>query len=92
MKLTYRGQIYEVPAPIQLAPAAVDQPKIKLIYRGHTCDYVPRPIVVPEASGTESKTVTLIYRGNTYKRNLQPLQPYKQPCAINWRWQLPREN
>jgi hypothetical protein len=94
MKLTYRRQTYEAPAPIQLAPAAADQPKMKLIYRGHICDYTPRPVVVPEASvmkgtegTTEGETVTLIYRGHTYQRNLRPLQPYQQPRAINWRWQ-----
>jgi hypothetical protein len=87
MKLTYRGQTYEAPAPIQLAPAAADQPKMKLIYRGHICDYTPRPVVVPNASATEGETVTLIYLGNTYQRNLRPLQPYQQPRAINWRWQ-----
>jgi Domain of unknown function (DUF4278) len=94
MKLTYRRQTYKAPAPIQLALAAADQPKMKLIYRGHIYDYTPRPVVVPESSvikgtegTTEGETVALIYRGHTYHRNLCPLQPYQQPRAINWRWQ-----
>ncbi len=95
MKLTYRGQTYEAPAPVQLAPAAADQPQMKLIYRGHTCDYTPRLAVVPEASvkkgETESEirgeTVTLTYRGQIYQRNLQIPSPYQKPRAINWRWQ-----
>jgi formylglycine-generating enzyme required for sulfatase activity len=33
-------------------------------------------------------TVTLICRGNTYERKLQPPKPYQKPHAINWRWQL----
>jgi hypothetical protein len=31
-------------------------------------------------------TVTLIYRGVTHERKIQPLKPYQKPRAINWRW------
>jgi Domain of unknown function (DUF4278) len=87
MKLTYRGNAYEVPAPIQPSSSPTDQPKIKLMYRGNTYDYTPRSIVVSEADTTDWPTVTLIYRGDTYQRKVQPSQPYQKPRAINWRWQ-----
>ena len=85
MKLTFRGNVYEAPAPIQLVSDSTDQPKLKLIYRGHTLDYTPRPVVVSEEGETDGQTVTLIYRGNTYERSLQPLNPYQKPHTINWR-------
>jgi len=87
MKLTFRGNLYQFPAPIQLVSDSTDQPKIQLIYRGNTLDYTPRPVVVSEEVETDGPTVTLIYRGNTYERKLQPLKPYQKPRAINWRWQ-----
>ncbi len=86
MKLTFRGNSYETSAPIQLASDSTDQPKIKLVYRGHTLDYTSRPVVVSEEVETDGPTVTLIYRGNTYERKLQPPKPYQKPHAINWRW------
>ncbi|HEY9729825.1 MAG TPA: hypothetical protein V6D50_25530 [Chroococcales cyanobacterium] len=46
MKLTYHGNAYEVPAPIKLSSDSTNQAKIKLIYRGNTYDYTPRPAVV----------------------------------------------
>lgn len=88
MKLTYRGQTYEIPALSQAGDAA--QPKIKLIYRGHTYDYTPRSVVVPEAAA-DSKTVTLTYRGSTYERTLPAPKPYQEPRAINWRYRTSRE-
>jgi Domain of unknown function (DUF4278) len=87
MKLTFRGHAYEVPAPIQLGSVSTDQPKIKLIYRGHTYDYTPHPVVVPEAVETDGSTMTLIYRGTTYKQTLTP-KFYQQSRAINWRYQI----
>lgn len=61
----------------------------KLIYRGNTFDYIPRPVVVSAEEQTDWQTVTLIYRGNTYERKLPPPKPYQKPHAINWRWQYP---
>ncbi|PSB06301.1 hypothetical protein C7B62_23230 [Pleurocapsa sp. CCALA 161] len=87
MKLTFRGNLYETSAPIQLASDSTDQPKLKLTYRGSTFDYTPRPVVISEEVETDEPTVTLIYRGNTYERKLQPLKSYQKPQAINWRWQ-----
>lgn len=87
MKLTYRGNSCETSSPIQLSSDSKDQSKLKLIYRGSTFDYTPRPLVVSEKMETEGPTVTLIYRGNTYERKLQPPKPYQKPRAINWRWQ-----
>jgi hypothetical protein len=87
MKLTFRGNFYETSAPIQLVSDATDQPKLKLIYRGSTFDYIPRPVVVSEEVETDGATEALIYRGNTYERRLQPLKPYQKPQTINWRWQ-----
>lgn len=91
MKLTYRGNAYEVHPPIQLGSDSTNQPKIKLIYRGSTYDYTPRPVVVSEAVEPDEPTVTLIYRGNTYERKLQPSKPYQKPRGINWRYQFPTE-
>ena len=88
MKLTFRGNSYEVPAPIQLGSDSTERLKIKLIYRGNTFDYTPRPVVVSEEVERDGPTVTLIYRGNTYERKLQPPKPYQKPRAINWRWKL----
>lgn len=86
MKLTYRGNPYEVPAPVQLSSNSTEQPKIKLIYRGNTIDYVPPPAV--EVDNTDWVTITLTYRGNTYQRKIQPPSSYQKPRAINWRWQI----
>jgi hypothetical protein len=72
----------------QVMPAgyqAIDRPKIRL--RGSIFVYSPRTIVTTEDKGIECATVTLIYRGNTYERKLQSSQSYRQPRAINWRWQ-----
>ena len=88
MKLTYRGNSYEIPAPIQPGSDPTNQTKIKLIYRGNTYEYTPRPVVVSEVDTTDWKTVTLIYRGNTYEHKLGPPQPYQKPRAINWRYQV----
>ncbi len=88
MKLTYRNASYEVFAPTQLVSGSTDKPKIKLIYRGHTYDYTPRPVAVSKEIETDGSTVTLIYRGNTYEHKLQPLKPYQKSRAINWRWQF----
>jgi hypothetical protein len=91
MKLTYRGNSYEAPAPIQLGSDSTEQPKIKLIYRGYTYDYTPPPVAVSEEDKSDWPTVTLIYRGNTYQRKLQPPKPYQKPHqkphAVNWRYQ-----
>ncbi len=87
-KLFYRGNAYEVPHPIQPEAEITDQPKIKLIYRGHTYYVTPRPVVEPTAIATDEPTVTLIYRGNTYQRQLRPAQIYQKPAALNWRWQF----
>lgn len=87
MKLTFRGNSYDVPAPIQLGPDSTEQPKIKLIYRGNVFYYTPRPVVVSEEVETDEPTVTLIYRGNTYERQLHAPKSYQKPRAINWRWQ-----
>lgn len=87
MKLTYRGNSYDVPAPVQPSSDATNQLKIKLIYRGNTIDYVSPPVVVSEVDKTDWPTATLIYRGNTFERKIQPSQPYQKPHAINWRWQ-----
>lgn len=86
MKLTFRGNSYETSAPIQLASDSTVQPNLKLTYRGCTFDYTPRSLVVSEEVETDGATATLIYRGNTYERKLQPSKPYQKPQAINWRW------
>ncbi len=89
MKLTYRGQAYEVPASAQAS--STEQPEIKLIYRGHTYDYTPRPALSSESVVANATTVTLIYRGITHQHSLPALKPYQQPRAINWRYQTLKE-
>jgi Domain of unknown function (DUF4278) len=87
MKLPFRRNLSEVTASIELASDSTAQPQMKLIYRGNTSYYTPRPVVVSQKVETEDRpTVTLIYRGNTYERKLKPPKPYQKPRAINWRW------
>ncbi len=59
MKLTYRRQACEMSAPIQAASNSADQ-SLKLIYRGHTYDYIPQAVEVLEAVAAGKSTVTLI--------------------------------
>jgi hypothetical protein len=91
MKLNFCRHSYEFPAPLQLGFASEDQPQIKLICRGHTYDYTPRSVIVSEAVEIDRSKVTLIYRGNTYERNLKSPKFYPKPRAINWRYQIPAE-
>jgi Domain of unknown function (DUF4278) len=86
-KLCYRGNAYEVPSPIQSDAKITNQPKIKLIYRGHIYYVTPRPVVEPTAIAADEPTVTLIYRGNTYQRKRPSLPPYQTPRALNC-WQF----
>lgn len=88
MILTYRGNTYEAPTSVQRGDDSTIQPKLKLIYRGSTYDYNPRPVRMRNAITTEGSTVTLIYRGMTYERQLAPYNPPQQPSAINWRYLL----
>lgn len=87
MKLTYRGNSYEMPAPMQSVSDSTDRPKIKLTYRGCTYYSTPHSMMVSEAATSDWKTVTLTYRGNTYDRQLPLLQPHQPSHAINWRYQ-----
>lgn len=73
MKLTYRGNFYQVPAPIQFDSNSIEQPKIKLIYRGNAIDYISCPVAIRELDKTVCPTVKLTYRGNNYERKLQPI-------------------
>jgi Domain of unknown function (DUF4278) len=91
MKLTDRGSSYQVPAPSSISSDANDRPKIKLIYRGHTYDYTPPPVIASASIVTDGPVVTLIYRGQTYQRQLPPPQPYQKPRSINWRYQIAEE-
>ncbi|MBW4550127.1 MAG: DUF4278 domain-containing protein [Aphanocapsa sp. GSE-SYN-MK-11-07L] len=77
MKLTDRGNSYEVPAPVQQGSDATDQPKIKLIYRGNTIDYVP-PLVVSEVDKRQLSSTGEI--PTSVKFN--PLSPIKSPVPL----------
>jgi hypothetical protein len=88
MILTYRGNTYKAPTSVQPNADSTIQPKLKLIYRGSTYDYNPRPVAMPDAVTTEGSTVTLIYRGMTYERQLASYKPPQQPSAINWRYKF----
>ncbi|MEM7065216.1 MAG: DUF4278 domain-containing protein [Cyanobacteria bacterium P01_B01_bin.77] len=69
MQLTYRGNTYEMPAPIQITPVVNDQSKIKLTYRGQQYDYTPA-IERPKTVASMDRVVTLTYRGNAYQHLL----------------------
>lgn len=88
MQLTYRGHAYEVPDPIQSSSDSTDQPKIKLIYRGHTHHVTLRHLELSEAIELGEETVMLMYRGSIYKRRLQSSKTHQQPRVITWRYQL----
>jgi hypothetical protein len=74
--------------PTQPNSDSIDQPTIKLFYRGNTFDYIPHTKIFSEDDDADLPTVTLIYRGNTFVRKLHPPKPYQKPRAINWRWQF----
>lgn len=80
MQLTYRG--------IQYTPSTeVEAPKTaKLIYRGVI---VERSIdaTAPASIRTIENPIQFIYRGVTYTRPATPAPEYRQPRAINWRYQ-----
>lgn len=40
----------------------------------------------------DAQTLKLIYRGYTFNYAPRPAQPYRQPHALNWRWQAHSEN
>lgn len=88
MKLNYRGNAYNIPASIHFDSDSADHPKQKLTYRGLVYDYTPRPAAVPEAFDPDAPTVTLIYRGVTFDRQLRSPKPYQMPRAMNWRYQM----
>jgi hypothetical protein len=83
MTRIYRDISYEVSAPTQDYFTPVDNPQIKLFNRGNAYDYIPRPVLIAQKWWP---TATLIYRGVTHERKIQPLKPYQKPRAINWRW------
>ncbi|NEQ54802.1 MAG: DUF4278 domain-containing protein [Leptolyngbya sp. SIO3F4] len=69
MQLTYRGNTYEMPTPVQFAPVVQDQLKIKLTYRGQQYDYTP-PVKQTKTVTSTDQAVALTYRGNTYQYSL----------------------
>ncbi|MEO0374176.1 MAG: DUF4278 domain-containing protein [Cyanobacteria bacterium P01_A01_bin.17] len=71
MKLTYRGNSYEVSALNQLEFDSAEQPKIQLVYRGHTYEYTPYHVIVSEEDKTDFPSVTVIYRGVKYEQKVQ---------------------
>ena len=89
MKLRFCGNADIIPILIQLGSDSTNQPIIKLIYRGHMYYAMICSVAVPKVVKTDEKTVTLIYRGNTYERKIPSPKPYKNPRAINWRYQTP---
>ena len=40
----------------------------------------------------DATSLKLIYRGHIYNYTPRPVQPYRKPHALNWRWQTPGEN
>ncbi len=71
MKLAYRGNIYEVSAPIQIRSNSPTQPQSKLIYRGNKYESISSSAVISEVDKVDKSdylTATLSYRGNIYQR------------------------
>ena len=85
MKLTSRGNAYEIPTSIQCGSDSMDQPKIKLIYRDHKYYITPHLAVFAEVVEQGEQQATLIYRGNTYERKL-PLTFQAKPLHMRQTW------
>lgn len=71
---------------------------MKLIYRAQTfeCTPRPRPIQLNYKPCSLSSTVNdgavkLIYRGQAFEYTPPPIQPYRKPRAMNWRFQMAME-
>jgi hypothetical protein len=79
----FRSNTSTVPTPIELGLAPTALPKIRL--RGSIFFYTPRSIEITAETG--ATTVSLIYRGHSYNRQMPTPAPYQKPRAINWRWQ-----
>ncbi len=83
MKLTYRG--------ISYTPSTeVSAPKVaQLIYRGVAVEMTFNRVArVRPAMSATGESIELIYRGLTYNCAPTPVRPYRQPRAINWRYQV----
>ena len=37
----------------------------------------------------DTPTIQLIYRGYIFNYTPRPIQPYRKPQALNWRWHSP---
>jgi len=82
MNLTYRGNAYTVPTSVHSSSDCENQPKQKLIYRGQMYNYAPPAAEVPKAFAPNELTVTLIYRGVTFERQICSPKPAQTPHAI----------
>jgi hypothetical protein len=91
MKFAFRGHSYEVLAPIQLT-ASTNQPKAKLVYRGHTYDYPSQPVVISKIVEPNMVKVSLVYRGSTYVHQLISSKFCQKPYTIHCRYQVPLES
>jgi len=59
---------------------------MQLLYRGISYHYSP---IAPQVSGAAIvQSRALFYRGNHYTARLLPLQSYRQPASVNWRFQV----
>jgi hypothetical protein len=67
---------------------------MKLIYRAQIFESTPRPPIqlsrkpVALSSTVKDGAVKLIYRGQAFEYTPPPIQPYRKPRAMNWRFQM----
>lgn len=66
----------KVPAPFQLSSNSMEQPKIKLMYRGNATE-ISAPLQ-PSSDSTEQPKIKLIYRGNTFDYIPRPVVVSKE--------------
>jgi Domain of unknown function (DUF4278) len=86
MRLIYRGNTYEVSAPIQLKSDSTTQPQAKLCYRGTRYESISSSVVISEVDKTDCPKATLSYRGNRYQCKISTFSPSKT-LAFSWRKQ-----
>jgi hypothetical protein len=70
---------------------------MQLIYRAQIFEYTPRPPMQSSRKPcalnhtVKDGAVKLIYRAQAFEYTPPPIQPYRKPRAINWRFQMAME-
>jgi hypothetical protein len=87
MQLLYRGIAYESDHPSTQNPKMPPQREVRLTYRGHSYDYQPQPQPVDQIVPSDVRSMTLMYRGQTYQRQVLAPRDRQPSRSINWHWQ-----